>query len=694
MQTSPAANPAANLALVAGQPLPVSRITLYRSGVASMERRGTVSGDASVQLTFASSQINDILKSMIVLDMGGGTVRSVEYASEEGLDRRLASFGLNIASKPNTAQLLDQLRGSKVRIVMVDGSLEGTVLSVENRRTVVAGRESTTVHDLPWVSLVTREGVRSANLANATGFDILDTELAAELNKALAAIAEMRSEQRKAVTIAFEGKGDRPVMAAYVQESPVWKTSYRLALSDDDSKPMLQGWAIVENTSEEDWIDVSLSLASGQPSAFRMNLYTPLFTTRPELAVPVPLTTIARAFEGGSSMLYQQAPSAVAMTAPGSPAPAASMKAGSFQGRGEGGAGQSPFAVSESMMANDADVSAGFGSTQAAATTMQTGDVFFFQLDKPVTVQRKRSAMLPIVSQAIEGKRVSIITSDQTSGFAMRGVRMQNSAGTQLVAGPVAVYDANVYAGDAQLNDLGQSQHALLGFATDTDVRVLRSDEATTTSRTLRIVNGVLEIRMQTRVSSTYTIDNSDAKKGRTMIVEVAKLTGGSLAAPAKALEVTDNVLRFEVPIAPGTEGKPSSTPFRVEQERTDFSSVGIIDSDPDSIIAIFGDATLSPAMQQAFERIRTIRSAVNAAEQREQLLVQERSEITSEQDRIRQNLASLDRTSDLAQRLTRKLSDQETRLDAITIEVTKARADARRSRDELTAFVANLNID
>ncbi len=692
-----------NAAAVAGNELPVSRITLYRSGVASMERRGKVTGDATVQLTFSSEQINDILKSMIVLDLGGkdgsgGSVRSVEYASQEGLLRRLASFGIDISDKPTAGQLLDRLRGTKVRIVMVDGALEGTVLNVENKPTVLAGKDGGSVKDLPWINLVTSAGVRSANLTNATGFDILDGELAAELNKALAAIAEMRSEQRKTVNISFEGTGERDVMAAYVQESPVWKTSYRLALGEDDGKPMLQGWAIVENTSEEDWVDVSLSLASGQPSAFRMNLYTPLFTTRPEVSVPVPVMTVARAFEGG---VDADGSGRVAVSA--APATAARMSGGRGRNEMKAGAPGSPApqwsadsaaVVSEGAVGFDPDPFANAMRQQAAASTMQTGDVFFFQIDQPVTVQRKRSAMLPIVSQGVEGKRVSIITSDQYNGFAMRGVRMQNSVGMQLVAGPVAVYDGNVYAGDAQLNDLGQSQHALLGYAADTDVRVVRTDASTIASRSLRVVNGVLEVRMKTRFNTEWAIDNSDAKKGRTMIVEVVKLPGGELVSPKTALETTDSVHRFEVPISKGEVGKASKSSFRVEQERTDFTSYGIVDSDQDMLLSLFGDGKMSGAMQQAFERVRTLQGAVRAAQMREQALVQERSEITTEQERIRQNLGSLDRTSDLAQRLTRKLSDQETRLDAIASEVAKARGEAQRAQAELEQYVSSLNVE
>ena len=72
----------------------------------------------------------------------------------------------------------------------------------------------------------------------------------------------------------------RRVSVAYMAQTPVWKTTYRLVL-EDDQKPYFQGWAIVENTSDADWKDVKLSLVSGRPISFVMDLYQPLYTTRP-----------------------------------------------------------------------------------------------------------------------------------------------------------------------------------------------------------------------------------------------------------------------------------------------------------------------------------------------------------------------------------------------------------------------------
>jgi hypothetical protein len=287
--------------------LPIRKITLYRSGVGYFERTGEVSNNAEVQLRFNTDQINDILKSMILLDLNGGKIESVQYGSKEPLAKRLASFGINIADNPAASEILQRLRGTPVKLTMPDGEFSGTIMNVETRPTVYPGsdKSGTVVHNLPWINLVTPSGVRSYNLANCLGFQILDAALAEELGKALGALAEYRADRTKTVDLRFTGMGTRRVAVGYVHEMPVWKTSYRLLLPELDSSGQtkgqltIQGWAIVENTTDQDWNGVQLSLVSGRPVSFQMDLYEPLFSTRPWVSVPTIPGVSPRVFAGG-----------------------------------------------------------------------------------------------------------------------------------------------------------------------------------------------------------------------------------------------------------------------------------------------------------------------------------------------------------------------------------------------------------
>jgi len=131
-----------------------------------------------------------------------------------------------------------------------------------------------------YVTLLTEDGFRSLSFGKHTAHQIDQPTVNAELHQALAALATNHDAQKKTVSITFDGTGSRQARVAYLTETPVWKTTYRLVL-DEDKAPYLQGWAIVENQTPQDWNNVTLSLVSGRPISFTMDLYQPLYNPRP-----------------------------------------------------------------------------------------------------------------------------------------------------------------------------------------------------------------------------------------------------------------------------------------------------------------------------------------------------------------------------------------------------------------------------
>ena len=239
------------LALVLGLPptpasraedLPLRRVVLFTAGVGFFERAGEVQDNASVELMFQSDEINDLLKSLVVQDQGGGTVARVTYGSPDPLSRTLGAFSVDLSDNPTLADLLSQLRGSRVRVKARD-SIEGTILGLEVRTDMIDEMPRKT----QWLNLLTEEGLQSLEMSSLVAVKVLDDKVNQELQQALAEIAKSRQEDKRPVGIEFRGEGRRPVKVGYIREFPVWKTCYRLVLADD-KPPFLQGWAIVENT--------------------------------------------------------------------------------------------------------------------------------------------------------------------------------------------------------------------------------------------------------------------------------------------------------------------------------------------------------------------------------------------------------------------------------------------------------------
>ncbi|MHC1766061.1 MAG: hypothetical protein AB9869_17465 [Verrucomicrobiia bacterium] len=258
-----------------GTKLPVTEIILYTSGVGYFQRDGKVEGDANVDLRFKVDDVNDLLKSMVVQDLDGGHISAVTYGSRDPLTKTLKSFAIDLTTNPTLGQLLNQVRGERVEVSRPN-PLVGIILGVE-RKTERLDEKRTV--ETEYLNLLTAEGLQSLAMAQIQQVRLLNEELQTELQRALEVLALGHDTQKKTVTLAFTGSGARRVSVAYIGQTPVWKTSYRLVL--DEKEPFLQGWAIVENTSDEEWENVQLSLVSGRPISFTMDLYQPLYAPRP-----------------------------------------------------------------------------------------------------------------------------------------------------------------------------------------------------------------------------------------------------------------------------------------------------------------------------------------------------------------------------------------------------------------------------
>ena len=268
----------------AEQPLPLKRVVMFNSGVGFFEHSGKVEGTRQVEFPVNVSDINDLLKSLVVQDRGGGKVAVVSYGSPEPIARTLRSLAIDVSNNPSLAQMLQQLRGQKVEVTILGGQnpQAGIVVGTEKRR-LIAGPNRDQIVESELLNLRTDAGLRSIPLETVTLTKFLDEKTDRDFQRALALLATAHQRDQKSIKIDFRGNGQRPVSIGYVQEAPVWKTSYRLVL-DDEKPPFLQGWAIVENTTAQDWSDVNLTLVSGRPVSFRMDLYQPLFATRPLIA--------------------------------------------------------------------------------------------------------------------------------------------------------------------------------------------------------------------------------------------------------------------------------------------------------------------------------------------------------------------------------------------------------------------------
>ncbi len=264
--------------------LPVRRVVLYKNGVGYFEHLGRVRGTQAVTINFTSAQLNDVLKSLTTIDLGGGRITSVSYNSEAPLAQRLGSLNLPLGRETTLSQFLGALRGARLEVRTGAGPVTGRLLSVEPR-TRGTGDQMTTRDEL---AIVTDAGeVRTLEITPRIGVRIAERDLSDQVSRYLNLLASTHAQDTRRMVLSTTGTGERQLFVSYVSEVPIWKTTYRLVLpSKPGAKPFLQGWAIVDNTIGEDWDDVELSLVAGAPQSFIQQISQPYYARRPVVPLP------------------------------------------------------------------------------------------------------------------------------------------------------------------------------------------------------------------------------------------------------------------------------------------------------------------------------------------------------------------------------------------------------------------------
>src|SRR5262245_8151722 len=277
--------------------LPVKRVVLYKHGVGYFEHAGKISGNQTLTFSFSAAEMNDVLKSLTAIDFSGGKISTIGYDTKAPPDRLLSQFGFALPDQGALTALLARLRGAQIELTVGQSKTTGSIIGVESRPEARGDK----VVDVEVLTILTDAyQLYSVPLREITGLRFVDDALSKDLGRYLEIRRDGYHRDRKLVALRAEGDGERDLFVSYVLETPVWKVSYRLLL-DDSGSALLQGWAIVDNTSQTDWENVELSLVSGLPVSFVQDLYSPLYRRRPVVRMEEELALAPQTHEGGFS---------------------------------------------------------------------------------------------------------------------------------------------------------------------------------------------------------------------------------------------------------------------------------------------------------------------------------------------------------------------------------------------------------
>jgi hypothetical protein len=642
--------------------LPVTRVVLYRSGVGYIERLGRISGDATLTMAMRESQMNDLLKSLILVDFDGGQILPAQYTPRDPLERTLSAFAVQLSDNPSMSALLTRLRGAPVEIQTDKETLQGTVLSIETREEAA----SEVVVKRAYVNLMTNPAMRSVPMDAIVSLRVRDERLQQEMQNALAAIGTRLDNTRKTIELRFAGQGARRVLVGYLTEMPLWKMTYRLALSANEP-PLLQGWAIVENTTDEDWRNVRLELVSGRPVSFIQNLYEPIYPKRPTVRTQ----TDAALLPDTAEMAMDLAPDELAKRE------ALDARLARERVPGFGGGLPPPMAAPRAMRESVIEMAQG----------QERGALFDYRIQQPVTILRQQSALVPVVNRTVEAQAVSLYNPANHPRHPFFGVKLTNTTDLTLMEGPITVYLDGAYGGDAQLETLEPKGERILTYALDLGIEVVQDRANFTTQMiSVKITNGVLQQRFERRVENLYRLTSRDDKP-RTVLVEQPYQDDWELAEPAK-FERTPTFYRFPVEVQP----RKTAT-LRVVQKRTDQESFALLEGNEDTIRILAQNQQISEPIRQALSSILNRRRAIRNLEGQIRQQEARIKGITDDQARIRENMRALDRNSDLYRQYVQKLAQQEREIEGARAEIERLQEQRARAQRELSEYIAGLNL-
>jgi len=645
--------------------LPVREVILYKHGVGYFERAGELRPGETAKLEFKAEEMNDVLKSLTIQDKNGGKVSGVRYDSSEPLAQKMGEFPFVLdGQNPALSAFLNQLKGAKVSLKFASETLVGSIMGAR----LVAGDDKHPERE-QMVLLTDAGQMRTVDLSAATSVDFVDPMLQTQLREYLRVLSDSRSKERRNVYVDSVDSGTRQLSASYMIPMAVWKSSYRLIFGD--AAATLEGWAIIDNTTAEDWTKVKLSLVSGRPISFISKLYDPKYVTRREAELAEDRSVGPEVYEGGVAGgviggIVGGMPAAAPPPPP--PAPAREQLAMKSMGALSGYANADRARV---------DASSAYVNTQGR----DLGELFEYSFGTPVTVRKGESAMFPFLQQKITARKL-LIYSGESSQNPLNATEITNNTGKTLDGGPITVFDGGTYAGEALVETVKAADKRLISYAVDLGTRITtKYDSHSKGIREIHANRGILTTRSAQQETKTYTIKNVDAK-AKTLIIQTPQRYGFKVL-NQKPVETTASANRFEVKLpANGTET------YAIVEEHDIENSLAVINMNPNILYVYTRNKAISDAGKNQLERIAQQKQQIA---ENDGLLSRTQTDIDNlnrDQERVRQNIGSLNQVAgqqDQVQKYAQSLAAQESRLAGLRDRQTEL-------KDKKSALEAELN--
>ena len=674
----------------AADTLPLKRVAISTSGLALFEHQGTVAGNTSIQLPVRLDAVDDVLKSLVVMD-GAGQFGGVSLPGREPLAQSFRDLPFSREDLNSPVSLMNALQGAEIEITGAT-TIKGRLMNVVEENTTLESGETITRHR---VSVMSADGVKTAVLENLNNVRYTEKSVQDQIDRALQAIYTNRIRDQRELTVTLKGTESRTVGMTYVQAAPLWKSAYRLVMPEGSDKAFLQGWAILENTTGIDWSNVDVTILSGAPVTYRQSLYESYYLGRPELPVKIMDRVLPRVDSGTLGSVAETNGYAEDKQAAAAPMRANKMNAVMM----------ADSAVEmESSMAYDGGVAAAPAmaplemaqATMAIAQDAATQMVFTFP--EPVTLPAGNSMMVPFISRELPAERVWLYQPETSQGHPLAAIEMVNNGETGLPPGILTLYEqsgplkSTLHVGDAEMPMVPKSETRFISYALDTKTKIDQQTQEDRELGLLTISKGMMHQKVLWQNTTKYTI-KAPAEEDRTIVIEHPRRSGWDLVKPEGVEgepEVTDTHYRTKISV-----GKGESKTVALTLQRDDTETISLASMQPydlDTRIAVMGK-DIKPEIKKALLKIKELQSVIYGAQNELAQLEQQRQQIFADQGRLRENLKTVATNNELGKRYLKELNDQEDTLAKLKRDQVAIEQKLSAGQQTLSDYVSGLEL-
>jgi len=660
-----------------------NRVVIYSNGIADFQRKYAVEANEPrrIAIPVRRDHLADVLASFNVF----GNVKLESPPTFRPSNELEGS--ISIDSEKVLEDFGKKLSGARVRVERPSGVIEGALVGLHREPEATAG-EPIRPRSL---IVLTKEGLRRCVLREIQNLAFLDDDVQREIDKAL-----QRNYQRIKPNSTFvelelsaaenaDAADAADALEQYTIPAAASKISYRLRMAKD-REAELQGFAIVDNNTDEDWTDYRVCVVTGEPITFSTDLAESKTPRRKHVDLV--------SEEALGSVEVEEG---VMMAARG-PASEDDMELAMLAG-----------AVSATRRMRKAESSlAEMPSAQTTSAEIhEVGDFNIFESESAVSIPAKRSAVIPVFNVAVADTQTVLHYKHETHDRRpFRSIDFVNGADFSLGRGVCTVFEEGAYAGSCIIPALKPGESRLLPHALETGVSVERDQKRQRNKMVaLRLADGFCYTSTRERRETHYHLKNSRDQEFKLALdhtftltepeIEARREGSGKPIALGLAAQLA-NGARYEFSLAPHEEAAVKVFEQRVAETKVDLITrtkrhdIFQVEWLEKSLVKSNGPLANDEGIRACLE----IHGELESTSQEISGAVQETERLAARQERLRQNIKSGGQ-DELTSRWRNELDEAEQeirRLEEQTL--PELRKEEKRLRAELKRALRSLSAE